>query len=372
MEGLKKFGAFVLLLALLGAGAVLLFWDTGEECVSILRGGPGQTEYVLTASDAEGNVYALGRRDGRWQLAAGTLSGERTALWNLPEELLPQECVPTLLYPAAGGAIYLGAYAVGEEETRLELYRITDEGQTAELLLSELCTGAGLREQMASVRLSDLSEVDSVVTFAVLQGETATFYQRLSATSGLVQLREVEQADLRAALALADSTLVLATGDSLRRTDRESIALTQGENIIQMTQAGTGIYYVDGASLTVFYADFADWQPYAFLRLEKEAYDLDDCTDLWMTRDGDALLLMDGQRLLLDRGSTVSDLSAMLHRSPLQCVLILAGMAVGLLVVTTALWYVVCEHRRFWERPPWSGGRCARRTGSRRSGRPPP
>ena len=161
MEGLKRFGAFVLILALLGAGAALLFWDTGEECVSILSGGPGRTEYVLTASDAEGNVYALGRRDGRWQLVTGSLSGERTALWSLPGELLPQDCVPALLYPAAGGAIYLGAYAVREEETRLELYRITEQGQAAELLLSELCTGAGLREQMASVRLSDLSEVDS-------------------------------------------------------------------------------------------------------------------------------------------------------------------------------------------------------------------
>ena len=27
--------------------------------------------------------------------------------------------------------------------------------------------------------------------------------------------------------------------------------------------------------------------------------------------------------------------------------LILAGLAVGVLAVTTALWYVVCEHRRF-------------------------
>lgn len=56
---------------------------------------------------------------------------------------------------------------------------------------------------------------------------------------------------------------------------------------------------------------------------------------------------MDGQRLLLDRGSTVSDLSAMLYRPAAQCVLILAGLAVGVLAVTTALWYVVCEHRRF-------------------------
>ena len=135
--------------------------------------------------------------------------------------------------------------------------------------------------------------------------------------------------------------------DSLLRTDREAVTLTNWENIIQITQAGTGVYYVDGASLKVFYADFADWKPYNFLDLVKEDYDLDDCTDLWVTRDGDVLLLMEGNTLLLDRGSTVSDLSGMLCRPSAQCVLILGGIALGVLVLTVLLWFAVCEQRQF-------------------------
>ena len=73
---------------------------------------------------------------------------------------------------------------------------------------------------------------------------------------------------------------------------------------------------------------------------------MDDCTDLWVTRDGDALLLVNGQQLLLDRGSTVSDLTGMLYRSPAQCVLILAGLALAVLILTTLLWFLVYDQRR--------------------------
>ena len=346
MAGLKKLGIFVLILALLGCGTALLFWDIGADCLSVLRTGTGRAEYLLAASDAEGGIYALGRTDRGYQLVVGDQTGRRTGVWRLTAEGLPEESTPALLYPAAGGAVYLGLYNT-EEETRLELYRITQEGAAAELLLSEPCPGGNLQEQMSALTLSSFSQVDSVVTFALLRGDTAEFYQRTSASSGLEQIESVEQPGLRAALALSDGTLVLAAGDSLIRTDREPIPLTDGENIIQLTQAGTGVYYVDGASLEVFYADFADWQPYSYLTLEKDAYDLDACSDLHLTRDGDVLLLMEGRRLLLDRGSVVSDLSGMLYRPAAQCGLILAGMAAAVAAVTVLLWYAVCEQRRF-------------------------
>ena len=54
-----------------------------------------------------------------------------------------------------------------------------------------------------------------------------------------------------------------------------------------------------------------------------------------------------GNTLLLDRGSTVSDLSGMLCRPVGQCVLTLVGIALAVLTVTALLWYVVCEQRRF-------------------------
>ena len=200
MAGLKKLGIFVLILALLGCGTALLFWDIGADCLSVLRTGTGRAEYLLAASDAEGGIYALGRTDRGYQLVVGDQTGRRTGVWRLTAEGLPEESTPALLYPAAGGAVYLGLYNT-EEETRLELYRITQEGAAAELLLSEPCPGGNLQEQMSALTLSSFSQVDSVVTFALLRGDTAEFYQRTSASSGLEQIESVEQPGLRAALA---------------------------------------------------------------------------------------------------------------------------------------------------------------------------
>lgn len=346
MRALTKLGVFLVFLCLFGMGAALLFWDLGAECVSILQTGTGRGEYLLTASDAEGGVYVLSRKDGAYRLVTGDQAGRRTGLWKLPEDVLPPDSQPALLYPAAGGAVYLGLYQIDGTAAALQLYRLTDQGGTAELLLSEPCRGDSLPEQMASVRLSDFSEVNSMVAFAVIKGDTAIFYQRTSAESGLEQMQTVTEPGLRTALALSDETLALVTGTELIRTDREPVALEGGEIVTQMGQAGTGVYYVDGASLSVFFADFADWRPYACLNLEKDAYDLDGLTDLYLTRDRNALLLINGERLLLDRGSGVSDLSGMLYRPSWQCVLILAGLALGVLLLSFLLWYLVCEQYR--------------------------
>ena len=166
-------------------------------------------------------------------------------------------------------------------------------------------------------------------------------------------------------MALSDGTLVLVAGNELIRTDRAERHPSLGWG--DRAPAGTGQQWnllCDGANLRVYFADFADWQPYAFLSLEKESYDMDDCTDLWVTRDGDALLLVNGQQLLLDRGSTVSDLTGMLYRSPAQCVLILAGLALAVLILTTLLWFLVYDQRRLrlpllvrWGRIGRGGGR---------------
>ena len=50
---------------------------------------------------------------------------------------------------------------------------------------------------MAETRLSDFSEVDGVVTFALLQGYSAHFYQRTGTTGGLEELDTVTRGDLR-------------------------------------------------------------------------------------------------------------------------------------------------------------------------------
>ena len=346
MERLKRLGAFFLILVLLGSAAALIFWDTGRECVSVLQTGQGTDRYLLAAANAEGQIYVLGQDDGDYVLVIGDQLGNRTERWYLTSDGLPGESVPAVLFPAAGGAVYLGLYNT-EKETRLQLYRITGDGTEAELLLSEPCPGANLQSQMASMQLSGFSQVDSVVTFALIQGDTATFYRRTGAEGGLEQMDSHSQQGLQTALALSDGTVLLGCTDSLVRTDGETIALTAGERITKLSQTGTGVCYVDGAGLKVFYADFTNWEPYPILELEKDAYDLDHCTDLQITRDGGALLLLDGQTLLLDRGSSVSDLSAMLHPSSGRSILILSGLALAVLLLTLAFWFVVCEQRRF-------------------------
>ena len=346
MRQFKQWSIFILILALLSGGAALLFRDTGREALSVLRTGRGEAGYLLAAADGEGQIYVLGREDGRYTLAVGDRSGTRTGTWTLSAEGLPQESVPAVLYPASGGAVYLGLYDT-QGETRLQLYRLTQKGAAAELLLSQECPGVSLADQMAQVRLSDFSEVDGVVSFALLEGDSATFYRRSSGDGGLEKTGQASQEGLQAALVLSDGGQVLAGTNGLVRTDRGSIPLSQGERVIGFTQTGTGVYYLDGAGLQVFYADFADWQPYAILSLEKEAYDLDRCTDLWITREGEALLLMDGDTLLLDRGSAVSDLTGMLYPSGLRCGLTLAGIALAVLAVSVAVWFVLYEQNRF-------------------------
>ena len=346
MGQLKRWGAFALILALLGCGAALLFWDTGRECVSILRTGRGKANYLLTAADTEGQIYTLGRDSGRYILVLGDQSGNRTETWTVTAEGLPQESIPAALYPASGGAVYLGLYNM-DGETQLQLYRLTQKGSQAELLLSQSCPGVSLADQMAALSFSNFSEVDGVISFALLEGDTATFYQRTSANSGLEEVETIKQDGLRAAMALTDGGQVLAGETDLVRTDRGTIFLSEGEVVIGFSQTGTGVYYLDGAGLQVFYADFADWQPYPILSLEKEAYDLDSCTDLWITRDGDALLLMNGDTLLLDRGSAVSDLTGMLYPSPLRCALTLAGLVLAVLVISVLVWFVLYDQRRF-------------------------
>ena len=83
MKRLKQGCIYLLILVVLSAGAALLFWDLGAECVSVLQTGRGGADYFLTASGEDGNVYALGRRDGRYVIAVGDENGRRLAHWDL-------------------------------------------------------------------------------------------------------------------------------------------------------------------------------------------------------------------------------------------------------------------------------------------------
>lgn len=347
MKQAKKWGVFLVTLLMLGIAAALIFWDTCADCVSVLATGRGVgAPYVLTAADGEGAVYALGQDKTGWTLVKGDQNGNRLQLWRLSAETLPKEGRPSLLYLASGGAVYLGLYDTQQSPVLLKVFRITEKGRNAELLLSEECEGATLQEQMQSRRLSAFTEVDSVVTFAVIQGSTAQFYRRTGAVGGLEKMTVISRDGLRQAIALADGQTLAVTDNSLIRSDKTVALIQEDASIIQVLRTGTGVYCVDGTGLAVYYADIAKWNPYVILQLTKDAYDLDNCADLQLTDSGSVLLLMKDGRLLMDSGSAVTDLTGMLYRPVWNCVLILAGLLLAVLALTAAVWYVVCEQQK--------------------------
>ena len=162
MKDWRRGAAFLGLLLLAAAGAVLLFWNLWAENAGILFHGEGRDSYLLTAKDSYDNtVCAMTRADGEYRLVFGTETGKRTEVWKIPDKVVPQDSVPVSLYESTGGLIYLGIYNTQQEETALQVYRVFHKGKEAELLLNEPCPGTSLREQMSSTRLSAFAEVNN-------------------------------------------------------------------------------------------------------------------------------------------------------------------------------------------------------------------
>ena len=324
----------------------MLFFDTANECRSVLTAGRGSTDYALTAADSAGNIAVLGRRDGQYRIVWGSQSGEYSETWKLTAPEIPTESIPTTLYIASGGAAYVGMYDTSRDEARLLLFRITEQGKSAELLLSEPCAGESLAEQTAETRLSAFAEVDSVVTFALLQGDNAQFYRRTGLSSGLEKGEQLTLPDLQTAISLADWSSLAVGGNVLYCAGQAVCEVPDGAVITDLIRVGAGVYCVDGAGLEVFYADCTEWQMLSVLRLEELADTLDHTLDIEVTRNGSVLLLTDDGGLLLDCDGTLTDLSSILAPPVWRCVLILAALAAAVLILTTVVWFLLCRQRR--------------------------
>ena len=345
VEKVKKCAVFLLILLLLGAGTVLAAWDLISGSVRILRDGRGNEVYSLVAADSGDGLYALGKDGKGYFLVRGDRSGGRTGRRRLDMTALPRQSIPASLYVDAEGQFYLALFDVDKDPAELALYRIGD-GEPA-LLLTVPTAGDSLQAQMASVHITDFCPGNGdVLYFGVCQGDTARFY-RTGAGSGLELVESVTRPGLRGGLIRSEGSWVLAAGEQVLWSDMEP-AEVSGQIISHLTWANMGMYYLDEASMMMYCADFFIWQPYPYMDLTRDGmdYDLDDCTDLAIDRLGYVLLLMDGQRLLLDNGDTVTDLTGMLHRPAWQCGLILTGLAAGMLLAALILWYLVCEVRR--------------------------
>ena len=344
LERLKRLGIFLLIFLLLGTGTVLAAWDLVSGCIAALQDGTGTETYRLVAEDVRGQIYALGQDEKGYFLVRGDRNGQRLDSKRLEAPTLPTESVPGSIYVNNEGLYFLSLFDTSKDPVELDLYRFA--GDEVDLLLTVPTEGDSLQAQLNSVRLTDFYVDTRLAYFGVCRGDTVRFYST-DTENGVEQVGSARQPGLVGAAIWSADDWALFTDKELVWKDRDPASVS-GQIVGEMGTFATGLCYLDRASLRMYSANFLDWAPYAYLNLSREGtgYDLDDCTDMAVDSGGSVLLLLEGRRILLDQGESVTDLSEMLHRPDWQCWLILAGLTAGVLLVSLVLWYVVCEVRR--------------------------
>ena len=131
MAWLRKAGIFLLILVLITAGLGLAAWGTVTDCVSVLTKGVGDGQYSMLGSDAAGDLYVLGQRDGAYMIVRGTETGKRREVIELSSDVLPEDTLPAAFYPAPDGSFYLGLYDLGESPVSLKLFRLSQPAERA-------------------------------------------------------------------------------------------------------------------------------------------------------------------------------------------------------------------------------------------------
>lgn len=339
MRSVKKVGVYLILVVLLAGFAGMLCSPLIDECVGVLANGTGRLDYLMVGSDSSGEIAVLGADRGDLFVVRGSASGDRKAKIELDMRVLPARWRTAAFYPDGSNACFVGMYDL--EEQALKLYHVKDRQTT--LLLERQGSGSTVAEQMASVRISAFSRINGTAAFVLMESGKAVVYELVENGSGLVQTNTFPCGQAQAACVLDDGRLLLAEGGTLVFPETGEKFFRDNQLISDMKQVGAGIYSLDRAGLKVFYTDLASPDRFQQIsELEQSGLDLNGITDWTVTTDGGLLLLADG-RLLLQRGGAVQDLSGMLHRSGIGCVLILLGLACAVLLAAFVVWLVVCQ-----------------------------
>jgi len=344
----KKIGIYLGLLLLLAGFGVLLLEPLLADCFAVLSTGHGRLRYVAAAAGETGEIYALGRDGETFTIAQGDPYGESAGRWSFASGQIPETARFAAFYPDTRDVFYLGVYLTdgAGNVTDLALFRLSDKGKSVELLLKEPCAGSSVPEQMGSVKISSFSKVSGETRFALIKGDGVTVYGAPPGEAGLQVRAAAKVPGVTAALALMDGSLAAAGEDGLYLSGEDAAYGRGGQIVSGLRQAGAGMYYIDLASLQVIYTDLANPERFqSAMSLEKSGYDLNGATSLSLTREGNALILLNGNTLLLDRGSAVTDLTAMLYAPAWQCALTLAGLFLAAAVMALLLWYVICERQ---------------------------
>lgn len=336
--------SFIIIGVLAAFVLALFFQPLAADCVSVLANGWGTKRYLAAAAGGE-SVAAVSREDEAFRVTTGTLDGRRTDEWTVHLPVSAETCTVAGLYPAADGAVWLGVYEPADSASEnLTVYRIPADGE-AERLLVYPCSGETAAERRQGTFLSGFSEQDGEVRFALVDDGTAQAYRYGGAGSGLQQ-GEIQPAyDASTAAVLADGSIALG-GTEWLELDGRSVDFSLNNCIVtNLTQVGAGLFYIDGASLKVFYCDLTGTECAEVFDLGRSTA-LDGLNSLSIGRDGSVLLLRDGHTLELVTESRTVSLNSVLYRSGAAGIAILAGLLIGWLLVTALIWYLLCGRRR--------------------------
>ena len=336
--------SFIIIGVLAAFVLALFFQPLAADCVSVLANGWGTKRYLAAAAGGE-SVVAVSREDEAFRVTTGTLDGRRTDERTVHLPVSTETCTVAGLYPAADGAVWLGVYEPADSASEnLTVYRIPADGE-AERLLVYPCSGETAAERRQGTFLSSFSEQDGEVRFALVDDGTAQAYRYGGAGSGLQQ-GEIQPAyDASTAAVLADGSIALG-GTEWLELDGRSVDFSLNNCIVtNLTQVGAGLFYIDGASLKVFYCDLTGTECAEVFDLGRSTA-LDGLNSLSIGRDGSVLLLRDGHTLELVTESRTVSLNSVLYRSGAAGIAILAGLLIGWLLVTALIWYLLCGRRR--------------------------
>ena len=115
----------------------------------------------------------------------------------------------------------------------------------------------------------------------------------------------------------------------------------------QLTRRGTGLYYIDAATLSLYYSDLTNSAVRQVLSLAG-AVEGRQLNSVSLTGDGRALLLLDGHTLCLAGEDGVRELDGVLYPTrgySAGMLLLLAAASVG---VAALAWYLIAGWRRGW------------------------
>lgn len=314
------------------------------DCWSVLTNGWGTQPYLAAAAGGD-TVALISREEDAFRLIRGTLEGKKTDEQTVNLPVSAADCTVAGVYPVADGSTLLGLYESSDSVAEnLALYRIPAEGDV-ELLLQYPCAGDTAAERMAGTFLSSFTEQEGEVLFALVDNGTAQVYRYGDAGGGLEQGASQPAGDVVSAAVLADGTLALG-GEGWLELDGRSVSVPTDNCIVtNLKQVGAGLFYIDGASLKVYYSDLTGSETAEVFDLSRSA-SIGGLTSISLLHDGGVLLLRDGHTLeWVTEGRTIS-LQGLLYRSGAASVLILVGLVLGWLILTAIVWYALSGRRR--------------------------